>query len=168
MDDQTATEVLAAEARRLQAARAAVERECVEIGAEQAMDPISDATLLEREIDESLLHQLDQELRDVEAARLRVAAGSYGRCDVCGTAIADDRLRAVPATTRCTAHQSEAEILLESRMVDGADSPSDAMTRAANEATQNLDLVPNDDVVPDDEGQDPASPEDLAMHVRKA
>ena len=53
-------------------------------------------------------------------------------------------------------------------MVDGADSPSDAMTRAANEATQNLDLVPNDDVVPDDEGQDPASPEDLAMHVRKA
>ena len=64
------------------------------------MDPISDATLLEREIDESLLHQLDQELRDVEAARLRVAAGSYGRCDVCGTAIADDRLRAVPATTR--------------------------------------------------------------------
>jgi RNA polymerase-binding protein DksA len=41
------------------------------------------------------------ELRELEAARARLAAGSYGACESCGREIAYARLRAHPAATRC-------------------------------------------------------------------
>jgi RNA polymerase-binding transcription factor len=50
-----------------------------------------------------------QELRDVEAARARLAEGSYGVCIDCGEAIADARLVAYPAAERCTECQTAYE-----------------------------------------------------------
>jgi RNA polymerase-binding protein DksA len=41
------------------------------------------------------------ELRELEAARNRLAAGTYGVCESCGREIAHERLLAYPAATRC-------------------------------------------------------------------
>lgn len=49
---------------------------------------------------EHLLAMLDE----VRRARLRVADGSYGRCEVCGETIPPARLEARPWATRCLAH----------------------------------------------------------------
>jgi RNA polymerase-binding protein DksA len=42
-----------------------------------------------------------EELRAVEAALLRVADGSYGRCEVCDKPIDLQRLKAAPQALRC-------------------------------------------------------------------
>jgi len=49
------------------------------------------------------------ELRDLEAARLRLADGSYGKCIDCGAEIAFERLRASPGAARCVACQTRYE-----------------------------------------------------------
>ena len=57
----------------------------------------------------ALIHDLDQfdvtrdltELRELEAARGRMAAGSYGVCLDCGSDIDFGRLRANPGAARC-------------------------------------------------------------------
>jgi RNA polymerase-binding transcription factor DksA len=41
------------------------------------------------------------ELRELEAARTRLAAGTYGKCESCGREIAYERLLVAPAATRC-------------------------------------------------------------------
>ncbi len=40
-------------------------------------------------------------LADVLRAQEKIAEGSYGRCDRCGTPIAPERLEALPWATRC-------------------------------------------------------------------
>jgi len=50
-----------------------------------------------------------QELRDVDAARGRLADGTYGTCVDCGEAIADARLAAYPTAKRCTECQTAYE-----------------------------------------------------------
>jgi len=45
----------------------------------------------------------------VQRALVRLAEGRYGRCDVCGGTIPDERLVAVPATRFCLSHQWQAE-----------------------------------------------------------
>jgi DnaK suppressor protein len=50
------------------------------------------------------LSAVEQRLAQVDDALSRLAAGTYGRCDVCGREIAASRLEVVPATTRCTTH----------------------------------------------------------------
>jgi len=49
------------------------------------------------------------ELRDLEAARLRLAGGSYGICTDCGVDIGYERLRANPAAMRCVKCQARYE-----------------------------------------------------------
>ena len=63
----------------------------------------------EREKDLSILEQVEAELADVEHALRRLDEGTYGTCEVCGKAIPDDRLEAMPATRLCLEHQAEAE-----------------------------------------------------------
>jgi DnaK suppressor protein len=46
------------------------------------------------------------ELREIETARTRLAAGTYGRCETCGREIAYERLLAAPAATRCVECQT--------------------------------------------------------------
>lgn len=42
-----------------------------------------------------------QEIRDIDAALLRIAAASYGVCSDCSTSIVTDRLKAYPTAKRC-------------------------------------------------------------------
>jgi len=51
-----------------------------------------------------LAASLSDQLREAEAALGRMDDGSYGRCEVCGEAIAPPRLEAMPATRFCIAH----------------------------------------------------------------
>jgi RNA polymerase-binding protein DksA len=50
-----------------------------------------------------------EELRDIEAALARIADGSYGRCDECGTDIDPARLAVQPTALRCVECQSQFE-----------------------------------------------------------
>jgi RNA polymerase-binding transcription factor DksA len=50
------------------------------------------------------------ELRELEAARARLAAGSYGVCIDCGREIGFERLKANPAALRCIADQTRYEL----------------------------------------------------------
>jgi RNA polymerase-binding transcription factor DksA len=52
-----------------------------------------------------------QHLRALEAARRRLADGSYGRCVACGRDIEFDRLIAYPAAARCLGCQDSHERL---------------------------------------------------------
>lgn len=50
-----------------------------------------------------------EELRDVEAARARLAGGTYGVCIDCGEDIVAARLEAYPTAKRCTDCQADYE-----------------------------------------------------------
>ena len=71
-----------------------------DIGIESVADLLSEARAV------SVDHHV-QELRAIEAARLRVRQGRYGECVECGTDIAFDRLRALPTAERCITCQQE-------------------------------------------------------------
>jgi DnaK suppressor protein len=66
---------------------------------------------------QSLIQDLDQaeasrdlsELRSLDAARARMAEGSYGVCTSCGQDIAFERLRATPGAERCIRCQTQFE-----------------------------------------------------------
>ena len=49
---------------------------------------------------------LDAKLGDVERALEKLDEGTYGSCDVCGTAIGAERLEAIPWAVRCIDHAS--------------------------------------------------------------
>lgn len=53
------------------------------------------------DLDQADLGRDADELRAIEAARVRLAEGSYGVCVDCGTDIDYPRLRASPAAIRC-------------------------------------------------------------------
>jgi RNA polymerase-binding transcription factor DksA len=63
----------------------------------------------DRERDMSILEQVEAEMADVEHALRRLDDGTYGTCEACGKAIADDRLQAMPAARYCLDDQSRAE-----------------------------------------------------------
>jgi RNA polymerase-binding protein DksA len=52
-----------------------------------------------------------QEIRDIDAALMRIAAGNYGMCIDCESSIAVDRLEAWPTAKRCQPCQVEYERL---------------------------------------------------------
>ncbi len=49
------------------------------------------------------------ELKAIDAALARIAAGTYGQCVDCGTEIAPPRLQAAPQAARCIHCQEKAE-----------------------------------------------------------
>jgi DnaK suppressor protein len=51
-----------------------------------------------------LAASLQDQLADVELALEKLAAGSYGKCEVCGEDITDARLEAMPASRYCIKH----------------------------------------------------------------
>jgi DnaK suppressor protein len=55
------------------------------------------------------LQRDQEELREIEQARDRMADGSYGTCVDCGREIPFERLKAQPSTRRCVACQSAYE-----------------------------------------------------------
>lgn len=52
----------------------------------------------------SLALQLREQLDEVETALARLDDGTYGTCEVCGEAIPDPRLEALPTTRWCITH----------------------------------------------------------------
>lgn len=55
----------------------------------------------------SMVENLQQRLRDVEAALGRVERGVYGLCERCGKPINPERLEVVPAARFCIEHASQ-------------------------------------------------------------
>lgn len=52
---------------------------------------------------DALARDASERLVSVELALARLEAGTYGVCEVCGTAIPDGRLEARPTATTCVA-----------------------------------------------------------------
>ena len=57
----------------------------------------------------ALIDRHVQEIRDIEAARARVAEREFGVCDDCGEDISFERLRAWPTARRCVVCQQQRE-----------------------------------------------------------
>jgi len=55
----------------------------------------------DRELDEGIEEGINATLRQIDAALQRIEDGTYGTCEICGKPIGEDRLRAIPWTTRC-------------------------------------------------------------------
>jgi RNA polymerase-binding transcription factor DksA len=66
-------------------------------------DPEGHTIAFERQQVAALRRDARARLDAVEDALARLAAGTYGRCAVCGRPIDPERLEAVPGTDRCIA-----------------------------------------------------------------
>jgi DnaK suppressor protein len=64
-------------------------------------DPEGATIAFERERTAALRGQVEAQIRDVDRALARVAAGEYGFCRSCRCPIATERLRALPVTELC-------------------------------------------------------------------
>jgi DnaK suppressor protein len=53
---------------------------------------------------DDVLQRAAADLDEVDAALGRLAEGTYGTCAVCGSAIADEELAAVPTARACAGH----------------------------------------------------------------
>lgn len=65
--------------------------------------------LFEREKNLTLLRNLEDTLQAVNDALRKFDEGTYGKCENCGKAIPEKRLRALPAATHCIDCQSKLE-----------------------------------------------------------
>lgn len=117
MDASEATRRLRAERERLEALRrqgeqALDEERAGDQGELTTIDqhPADAATNLhDREVNESVVGGFDVEIAEIDAALERVDDGTYGRCEVCGQPLPDERLEVVPAARYCTVHQEQQE-----------------------------------------------------------
>ena len=73
-----------------------------------ASSPISAADLLV-DLDLAEITRDVEELREVEAALLRIARGTWSYCVDCGEEIDPDRLAALPSAARCMRCQRRSE-----------------------------------------------------------
>lgn len=67
-------------------------------------DPEGATIAFERSQADHAADSARRRLAAVEAALRRVDDGTYGVCEVCGEPIAEGRLEALPAATRCVRH----------------------------------------------------------------
>ncbi len=108
MDTQTARELLDRERaqalQRLTDLRASLD-DIIEAAAGSNLDDEHDpegATIAaERQQVAALAEHTTSQLAAIDAARARLAAGTYGRCERCHRPIPDARLQARPTATRC-------------------------------------------------------------------
>jgi DnaK suppressor protein len=61
------------------------------------------------DIDAAIVDRSIQEVRDIEAARERIASGSFGVCQDCGNEIEYLRLKVYPTAKRCIICQQQRE-----------------------------------------------------------
>lgn len=69
--------------------------------ADDEHDPEGSTIAFEREQMAALRSRAQDHLTELAAASDRIVAGRYGRCELCGRPISDDRLSALPATRWC-------------------------------------------------------------------
>ncbi len=109
MDDAQRQELEGALARRDEELQAAVDRLrealAAPSGIADAHDQVEegDARMMATQ-DLTELGRLEDELREVRAARQRQREGVYGLCEACGEPIAVERLRVLPEARRCIRH----------------------------------------------------------------
>jgi RNA polymerase-binding transcription factor DksA len=72
-----------------------------DVATDDEHDPEGQTIAFERAQADALLRQARDRLSDIEAARSRLSAGTYGTCDQCGQPIAVERLEARPAARTC-------------------------------------------------------------------
>ncbi len=72
--------------------------------ADDEHDPEGATIAFERSQTVALVGQAERHLAEVDAALERLAAGSYGSCEVCGERLPAGRLEARPTARRCVAH----------------------------------------------------------------
>ena len=119
IDTEEARTLLVDEQARLQQIRTSLSQEPVDGNGERdALGELSFADqhpadiateTFEREKDVSILDNVDEQLRDVDDALRRLDDGSYGRCEICGKDIGDERLRARPEARFCLEDQERVE-----------------------------------------------------------
>ena len=117
MDKATARRRLEEERDRLEGIRDGIQREQEEGSSETGGElssfdqhPGDSGTeTFEMEKNVSLLEQVEDELREIDAAFQRLERGTYGTCQACGRPIGDARLEAMPATRFCVEDQAKAE-----------------------------------------------------------
>ncbi|WP_045195927.1 TraR/DksA C4-type zinc finger protein [Rhodococcus sp. B7740] len=64
-------------------------------------DPEGSTIAFERAKIAALITDTESEIREIDAAVLRLTAGTYGSCERCGSEIPAIRLEALPAARRC-------------------------------------------------------------------
>jgi RNA polymerase-binding protein DksA len=69
--------------------------------ADDEHDPEGSTIAFERSQIAALTEQAKRHLEEVESALLRLDAGTYGRCEICGEPIPPDRLQARPTASAC-------------------------------------------------------------------
>ncbi|NIL77265.1 RNA polymerase-binding transcription factor DksA [Rhodococcus sp. B10] len=69
--------------------------------ADDEHDPEGSTIAFERAKISGLARDAEDELRELDAAAARLDAGTYGRCERCGSAISDARLEALVTARRC-------------------------------------------------------------------
>ena len=94
----------------LEAGRAQLQHQVGELAGDEASvnedEGFADTGQVTAEQDEarSLAAELRDQLDDIDRALQRLDAGTYGTCEVCGAAIGEERLEAMPATRWCREH----------------------------------------------------------------
>jgi DnaK suppressor protein len=68
-------------------------------GDQHIADHASD--LVDLELDQSLAENADNVTAEIDQALVRIDAGTYGTCTVCGAAIPEERLAAIPYASLC-------------------------------------------------------------------
>jgi RNA polymerase-binding transcription factor DksA len=81
----------------------ALEDELGEIGGKGVDNHLGDmaTATFDRELDDGLGDGARQTLGQIEAALRRIDDGTYGTCQMCGQAIGEERLRALPWAALC-------------------------------------------------------------------
>jgi RNA polymerase-binding transcription factor DksA len=107
----SAAEDLAAERAGTQARIAALEAQVASIvetasasSGDDEHDPEGQTIAYDRAQAQALLDRARADLTETDAALERLAAGTYGICEVCGRSIPGERLEARPAARRCVRH----------------------------------------------------------------
>jgi len=108
MKQQAVAELLAAERADTLERLTGLEREHTGIiessgpaGTDDEHDPEGATIAFERQHLAALVSQARRHLAQIDAAMLRLAKGSYGRCESCGQPIGAARMAARPVTTLC-------------------------------------------------------------------
>ena len=77
------------------------------VGPEDEMDRASED--VEFDIGASVAEEMEKEIQQISEAIEKIAAGTYGLCELCGEAISRSRLRAMPSASLCLRCKSEEE-----------------------------------------------------------
>ena len=110
MDENRARSLLQAERAEVQGLLAGAEQAGQEDreseDEEGGVDSVDPATSLTAQgMDDAIAESMRDRLAAIDRALKRLDDGSYGRCDVCGTALADRDLELDPLAVRCTTHR---------------------------------------------------------------